>query len=48
METLVEKVLETYTLAEILEYNDVTDEEVIELLSEFRGFQLPPTPVDSL
>lgn len=43
----IEKLLETYTLAEILEYNDVTEEEVLSQLRQQEDFHLPPIPVDS-
>lgn len=43
----IDKILETYTLEEILEYNDLTEEEVLSLLLEQDIVQLPtPTPVD--
>lgn len=42
------RVLETYSLAEILEYNDCTEEEVLELLIKHQVIlSLPPEPVDS-
>jgi hypothetical protein len=41
------KVLQTYTLEEILEFNDLTEEEVLFFLVEEDFIQLPdPKPVD--
>lgn len=42
------KLLETYTLAEILEYCDVTEDEALNILME-EGYclNLPPIPVDA-
>ena len=43
----VATLLETYTLSEILELNDITDEEVLEYLVEQRIIDLPPVkPLD--
>lgn len=41
------KILETYTLEEILEYNDLDSEDVVETLHiHDPDFKLPPLPTD--
>lgn len=43
----IERVLQTYTLEEILELNDVTEEEVLTFLVATKFVTLPdPQPVD--
>lgn len=43
----MEKVLQTYTLSEIFEYNDLTEDEVLKFLVEQEFVQLPKIlPVD--
>jgi hypothetical protein len=41
------KLLETYTLEELLEYNDLEIEEVLEFLVEYYTLRFPPIPVDA-
>lgn len=42
------KILETYTLTEILEYNDITEEEaLVVLVNEYGPINFPPIPVDN-
>jgi hypothetical protein len=40
----VSDILELYTLSEILDMNDITEEEVLAYLIEEKAFQLPPLP----
>ena len=44
----VTKYLETYTLQEILEWNDITEEECLEYLLDEGFLQLPLKPTDVL
>lgn len=39
------RLLETYTLTELLEYSDLTEEEVLDFLYEEGLLKLPPEPV---
>jgi len=42
-----ERILETYSLEEILEYNDLTEAEALEVLDDLIELRLPPIPVDA-
>lgn len=42
----LDRYLQTYSLEEILEMNDLTDEEVLEILIDQEYIQLPVKPVD--
>ena len=45
----IEKVLQTYTLEEILEHNEITEEELLYILIEEHILELPaPKPIDVL
>lgn len=43
----LEKILETYTLEEILEYNNLSPLEVLETLDDWWDLEFPPEPVDA-
>jgi len=46
---IYERVLQTYSLTEILEYNDLPEEEILELLVEYGIIKLPKIkPVDTV
>lgn len=42
-----EKILETFTLEEIIEYNDASKADVLEELINEWGFRIPLIPVDA-
>jgi hypothetical protein len=45
----VEKLLQTYTLEEILEINEITEEEVLYFLLQHKFLKVPnPEPIDLL
>lgn len=41
------RILDTYSLGEILEYNDVEEVEVLQQLVESGHLRLPPIPIDA-